>query len=250
MSKKRSIIAGIIAAIFFVTGPTVSVWQTANIKTGMSRVEAFNFGELAGSVLIDIMIAKTARAVLKHLGKASIQMAYAKIKMAEAVGMEPEKIQGANQAMRAIIRNPNDLNAIRTSSQLEISEDEIERRLDPIRDINDQTRLEKVKTLMAEAKMARHAAHKNNAAAIAKGVVLTGLIAKRLHDDPKGMAAHLALFITIASVSKELMSEQSKHSDRLKFITKDFDSRWSIKDPTDKEVKKFEKKLDKELAPQ
>ena len=247
--RKKSIIAGMIASIFFITGPTVSVWQAPTFNVGMTRAEAFNIGGLAGPIM-DIMIAKTAKSVLKHLSKASVQMAYAKIKMAEAVGMEPEKIQGANQAMLAIIRSPNDINAIRTSTQLEIPEEEIERRMNSIMNITDQERLEKVKSLMQEAKIARHAAHKNNAAAIAKGVALTGLLAKRLHDDPKGTGAHIALFALIATASQQLMKEQSQHSDKLKFISRDFDSRWSIKDPTDKEVKNFEKKLDKELKPQ
>lgn len=252
LNKKKSIVTAIIAVIFFITGPTVSVWQISklpNVTVGMSKAEAINLGGLA-NVAADFMIPKTAKSVLKHLSKASIQMAYAKIKMAEAVGMEPEKIQGARQAMLAIIRSPNDLNAIRTSAQLEISEVEIERRISSTMNVTDQNKSERIKALWSEANLARHAAHKNNAAAIAKAVVLTGLIAKRTHDNPKSMAKHLATFLVVATVSQQLMKDQSKRSDELKRITKEFDSRWSIKEPTDSDVKKFEKKLDKELQPQ
>ena len=245
-----AVLAGMAVFGTVVAGLPVDFGQQGVI--GARMAEAFSAFDLIGKIsdALGYNVESTAKAVLKHLHKSSVQMAYAKIKMGEALGLDPARLQGANQALRELMRSPDDLNAIRTSVQKEISEADLEARINAATPAEDVAQREQVKTLLKEAKAAQNAAHNNNAAAMAKAALLTTLVASKIHDNPKDWKSNLASYLTIAQTADGLLKEQAAHSKRLKLISRDIEAKWDVKEPTDKEVKQIEKKLDKELKPQ
>ena len=250
MSRCKSVLAGVAVLLAVFAGPSVEIGQMQAL--GARRAEAFSLFDVVTTVsdMLGYNIENTAEAVLKHLSKATIQTAYAKIKMGEALGLDPARLQGANQALRELLRNPTDINAIRTSARMEISEDDLQAKINSAMPVEDRAQREQIKTLLQEAKAARSAANNNNAAAAAKAALLTTLVASKIRDNPDDWKGKLVTFLTIAQTADHLLKEQAAHSQRLKLISQDFEAKWNIKEPTDQEVKKLEKKLDKELKPQ
>ena len=252
MGKVKMITASTLAAVMAFTWPSVHIVNsTVTMDFGMRRAEAglgdFFKGGLGGAIIDAIIIGKT-KSMLKHLKKSSMQMSYAKIKMAEAMELNPETISAAKQAAIALSKTGDIVEGAKIAAQQDIPDNVLQAGATKLLSLEDQTKEARIQELLQEAEAARHAAHNNNAAAIGDAVIIIGGLAKRLHDNPKGLERNLAICLVAAEATQALLKEQSSHSEQLKSINSMFKERWEIKEPTKKDIKKAEKNIEKEFG--
>ena len=253
MGNRKTIVAGALAAVMIATGPAV---QTANyaltVNIGMKTAEAGGWGDFfsggIGAAIIDAVIVGKTKSMLKHLRKASMQMSYAKIKMAEAMDLDPTRIAAAKQAAIAVGKTGDVVESVKIAARQDISDSELSAGATKLLSLQDQAANDHIVELLHESEAARHAAHKNNAAAVGDAVFVIGGLAKRIHDDPKGLARNLAICLVAAEAAQSLLKEQETQSAQLKSINTMFKEHWDIKDPTPKDIKKAAKNVDKEFG--
>ena len=252
MFNGKMIVASALVAVMVATGPSIQMlYSSVKIDMGMKTAEAgvgkFLKGGLGGLLIDTVVIGKT-KSMLKHLRKSSMQMSYAKIKMAEAMELDPARISAAKQAAIAVGKTGDVVEGAKIAARRDISDSELRAGATRLLSLQDQAKEAHIKELLQEAEAARHAAHKNNAAAAGDAVFIIGGLAKRLHDDPSGMARNVALCLVAAEAAKSLLKEQDNQSAQLKSINSMFKEHWDIKEPTQKDIRKAEKNVDKEFG--
>lgn len=217
---------------------------------GMHRAEA-GWGGLLGDI-VKIFVPTTweqfmaeHQAMMYDLAMAAVYTNIAEIKAGQALGLEPEKLQGVVVALQALGNSPTDMNAIRTSSKARIPEKELQARAQRLMSVEDKARLAQFTGIMQESATYRSAARSHSGKAAGHAAkIIAGAAAGISEDKSVGnIVEKVAMLALMAQEAQEIQKIQKEHSDSLKLITKDIENRVKIKEPKGKEAEKMAQQM-------